>query len=48
MVSEAGLPIQMDPGKVYAINGKLYMICGRCGSLIRADKPIIGSLHLCD
>lgn len=30
-----------------AINGKLYDVCGTCGKIIRMDKPIFGSLHIC-
>ena len=28
-------------------NGKKYTICSACKKLVRMDKPIIGSLHLC-
>lgn len=37
----------MRPGKIKVINGKLYTICAECGSIVRVDKPILGSLHLC-
>lgn len=26
---------------------KIYAFCGECGSLVRVNKPIVGSLHLC-
>jgi len=29
------------------INGKIYEVCGVCGEIIRWDKPIIGSMHIC-
>jgi hypothetical protein len=29
-------------------NGKRYGVCGECRTVIRLDKPIFGSLHLCD
>ena len=27
--------------------GKIYETCGRCGKLVRLNKPIFGSLHVC-
>ena len=29
-------------------NGKIYALCGKCGSLVRLNKPLLGSLHICD
>jgi hypothetical protein len=29
------------------VNGKLYGVCDNCGEIVRINKPIIGSLHLC-
>ena len=35
------------PANIFAINGKSYGVCQDCGQLVRIDKPILGSLHLC-
>jgi len=35
------------PTTLFMIGTKQMMICGGCGKLIRCNKPIIGSLHLC-
>ena len=40
-------PIQLKPGQIVTINGKLYGRCFDCGSIIRVDKWLIGSMHLC-
>jgi hypothetical protein len=37
----------LRPGRLVAVGGKLYARCARCGNLIRVDKPILGSLHIC-
>jgi hypothetical protein len=29
------------------IGRSIYEVCGTCGSIIRLNKPIIGSLHIC-
>ncbi len=29
------------------LNGKLYEVCGGCGDIIRLDKPLFGSVHVC-
>lgn len=28
-------------------NGKIYDYCSDCGRLVRLNKPILGSLHIC-
>ena len=33
--------------KYIQVGHKLYAHCPACGGLVRANKPIIGSLHLC-
>ncbi len=33
--------------KLIVTDGKIYAICDYCKSLIRLNKPIIGSLHAC-
>ncbi len=30
-----------------ATNGKLYDVCGDCGRIVRINKPLLGSWHLC-
>lgn len=27
--------------------GKLYEVCATCGQIVRFDKPLLGSLHIC-
>lgn len=39
--------VTIRPGELVTINGKVYTQCVRCGSIIRFDKPIFGSLHVC-
>lgn len=33
--------------KVIVAGGKIYAVCSMCGRLIRINKPIFGSLHIC-
>lgn len=35
------------PGEVVVVGNKLYGCCADCHSVIRLDKPIFGSLHIC-
>ena len=28
-------------------DGKIYVRCQSCGEMVRLNKPLIGSLHLC-
>jgi hypothetical protein len=39
--------VQLEPGKLYEVGGKLMVVCAACGKLVRADKPLVGSWHLC-
>jgi hypothetical protein len=39
--------IDLKPGQVIAVGGKLYGRCADCQSLVRVDKWILGSLHYC-
>lgn len=32
---------------VRIIGNKLMGVCGNCGKIIRVDKPLLGSLHIC-
>jgi hypothetical protein len=36
------------PGVAFTANGKLWAVCADCDTLVRLDKPLIGSLHLCE
>ena len=29
------------------VNGKLMAVCRNCGKIIRVDKPLFGSVHVC-
>lgn len=29
------------------LGGKVYEVCGKCGQIVRFDKPLLGSLHIC-
>lgn len=33
--------------KVIKIGNKIYARCHSCGQVVRLNKPIIGSLHVC-
>lgn len=37
----------LSPGEIIEIAGKIYGKCANCHKLVRIDKPIFGSLHLC-
>ena len=37
----------MKPGELKIINGKLYGVCAECDKMVRVDKPILGSMHIC-
>ena len=37
----------IKPGQVVKIGKALYSRCAECDSLVRVNKPILGSLHLC-
>lgn len=39
--------IDLKPGQVVAVGGKLYGRCADCRSIVRVDKWLFGSLHLC-
>jgi len=38
----------LSKDKMIITNGKIYMECTKCGKLIRTNKPILGSLHICN
>ncbi len=35
------------PKNCFMVGKKLMGICSDCGSIVRIDKPIFGSIHLC-
>ena len=35
------------PAGTWVINGRWYGVCPDCGSTVRLNKPVIGSLHFC-
>lgn len=39
---------QLKPGQVVVINGKSYGRCADCDGIVRIDKWLIGSVHLCN
>ena len=45
-VAEATL-IDLKPGQIIAVSGKLYGRCADCRGLVRVDKWLFGSLHYC-
>jgi hypothetical protein len=36
-----------DGTTIYNLDGKYFAVCEKCRRLVRVDKPIIGSLHIC-
>ena len=38
---------QLEKGEIIKVGNKLYAKCKECGSLVRINKPIFGSLHVC-
>ena len=39
---------QLLRGEFVTVGGKIYALCRQCGSMIRINKPLIGSLHICE
>ena len=37
-----------EPGEIRQLGRKAYGLCADCGRLVRIDKPVLGSLHLCN
>ena len=33
--------------KSKVVGGRLLAVCQNCGKIIRADKPFLGSFHIC-
>jgi hypothetical protein len=40
--------IRMAQGERLDRNGKRYAMCSGCRTIIRLDKPILSSLHVCE
>lgn len=38
---------QGKTGEYIVVSGKIYAVCDVCRQLVRINKPIFGSLHLC-
>lgn len=37
-----------DPSPyLFATGGKIYSVCAGCGEIVRMNKPIFGSIHVC-
>lgn len=34
-------------GEIIQVKHKLYQLCSKCGTLVRINKPFIGSIHVC-
>jgi hypothetical protein len=45
-VSQAQI-VNLKPGRIMAVNGKLYGRCPDCDSIVRMDKWLFGALHFC-
>lgn len=46
MTAEA-VRLDLKPGQIVAVNGKIYGRCAECKEIVRVDKWLFGSLHLC-
>lgn len=40
--------MKIRPGEIVRVGNKLYGVCNDCHGIIRIDKPIFGSLHICE
>jgi len=38
---------QPELGEIFQVGNKLMGRCAECGQIVRIDKPILGSLHIC-
>ena len=39
--------IKLKPGEAIRLGNSLYVRCEECGSFVKLNKPIFGSLHIC-
>lgn len=35
------------PEGLFIVGNKIYGVCAECDKIVRVDKPILGSFHLC-
>lgn len=35
------------PFPTFVAGNKVYAVCGECGQMVRINKPILGSAHVC-
>lgn len=40
--------LRLQPGEIMTVGNKVYGICAQCHSLVRVNKWLLGSLHICD
>lgn len=43
----ASIDARLLRGEIIAVGSKLFGLCRDCGSIVRIDKPVLGSFHLC-
>ena len=48
MTDERSILRALRPGEILVTNGKIYERCKRCREIVRMNKWLIGSLHLCE
>ncbi len=46
-MSDPTMSERLRCGEIVNTGGKLVAMCQECGKIIRLDKPILGSIHLC-
>lgn len=39
--------MNIRPGSIFTVGNKLMGMCRDCEKIVRMDKPIFGSLHVC-
>lgn len=38
---------RLKRGDIVIVRGKRYGLCAGCRQIVRLDKPLLGSLHIC-
>ncbi len=46
-VSNDSINARLARGEIVAVGGKMYALCSTCGNIVRINKPLLGSVHLC-
>lgn len=46
-MSDATINERLRRGEIIPVDGKLYALCRDCGNIVRINKPLLGSFHLC-